>query len=150
MAHKQILRKKAFLVGMVESVNNTVVLDDLEASVMEIVLDFVYGCNVVVPSNLAVSVFKASDRLQLPDLTKLTVDILKGGIGHESLTDVLQIAGDFINEELWEACVEFANSNRHNLCQIIGSSHFLNFMRTHAELAQRFLMDILEQTVLTS
>lgn len=100
---------------MLESVDNVVALTDLDASVMEIILDFVYGRLVHVPSDQAVAVFKASDRLELPDLTRLVVDILKNEISTETIADVLQIAGNFMNQELWTACVEFAKPNVRNL-----------------------------------
>ena len=113
---------------MVESVDNVVVLDDIEACVMEVVLDFAYGRVVSVAPDQAVAVFKASDRLQLPDLTRLVVGILKNGIQSDTIADVLNIAGNYMNEELWSACVTFTRSNTHHLRRISPSlclSHFL-------------------------
>lgn len=148
---------------MVEAVDNIVCLQDLEASVMEIVLDFVYGRVVSIPPEHAIAVFKASDRLQLPDLTKLVVGILKDEIQSDTIADVLQIAGNFMNEELWMACVQYTKANMHNLrraqpgllcsisvvscVDIIGSQHYLQFMKSNAELAQRFQLDILEHSL---
>ena len=104
-----------WVLGMVESVDSVVVLDDIEASVMDAVLDFVYGRVVSVAPDQAVAVFKASDRLQLPDLTRLVVGILKNDIQLDTIFDVLHIAGNYMNEELWSACVAFTRSNTHQL-----------------------------------
>jgi len=152
-AHKFILAaqsayfSKMFESGMMESVDSVVILDDLQASVVGIVLDFIYGRVISVPSDLAIAVFKASDRLQLPALTRLIVGILKDEIQLDTIPDVLQIAGNFMNEDLWTACVQFTKANMHNLHHIIGSQNYLEFMKSNAELAQRFLLDILEHPI---
>jgi len=99
---------------MIESVESVVVLDDLDASVMAIILDFVYGRILEVPEEHAVALFKASDRLQLPELNKMAVGLLKDQVKSETITDVLQIAGNFMNEELWMACVEYIKANMVN------------------------------------
>ena len=100
---------------MVEAVDNVVKMDDLSPSVMEIILDFIYGRAVSIPADHAVAVFEASDRLNLPDLTTVVIGILKNDIQCETITDVLHIAGNYMNDELWTACVDYAKANTHNL-----------------------------------
>lgn len=134
---------KMFQSGMMESVSNMVTLADILPEVMEVILDYLYGRTVTIPNNLAVSLFKASDRLEIPDLTHVVVGELKSEINAESVAAILQIAGRYDNPDLWMACTSFAKSSRNNLASVIRSPDYLHLMEATPDLAQRFQLDVL-------
>ncbi|GMH44894.1 hypothetical protein BSKO_12851 [Bryopsis sp. KO-2023] len=149
LAHKTILASRSryfatmFTSGMVESATDTVTLDDINPDVMDIILDFVYGRTMSIPSNLAVALFTASDRLEIPDLTKVVVCELKSEINVENIAAILQIAGRYDNSELWDACISFARGSRGILASILRGSDYLHLMEVSADLAQKFQLDVL-------
>lgn len=128
---------------MIESISNKVILNEMDPEVLNVILDFMYGRVVTVPSNIAISVFKASDQLQISELTKLMVSILKSGIHTENVANILRIAGEYANDELWDACVNFSRMNTSNLLGILMSKEYLQLMEANSELSQRFQIDVL-------
>lgn len=150
-AHKLILAArspyfaKMFESGMLESVSNSVTITDIPPEVMDVILDFIYGKTVKIPNKLAVSLFKASDRLEIPDLTEVVVGELKSEINAESVAAILQIAGRYDNSELWNSCIYFASSSHKNLVSVVQSPDYLHLMEATPDLAQKFQLDVLIQ-----
>jgi hypothetical protein len=127
-------------------------ITDVRPEILELLLQFMYGCLGAVPPQspplqlAPADLFAAADRYGLARLREACASILMADImSTESVADCVLLAERHGHAALMEACVVFAGVSIPQLQAVHASPGYLELCKTEPGLAQRFLKASLEQ-----
>ncbi|KAG1656727.1 hypothetical protein FOA52_011603 [Chlamydomonas sp. UWO 241] len=119
---------------------------DAQPEVVELMLQFMYGCLDAVPPQSAQLLFAAADRYGLARLREACASILMEDImSAESVTGCVLLAEQHGHSALMEACVAFAGISHPQLQDVLSSPNYLTLCAADPGLAQHFVKASLEQ-----
>jgi hypothetical protein len=119
---------------------------DAQPEVVELLLQFMYGCLGAVPPQSALLLFAAADRYGLARLREACASVLMADImSTESVTGCVLLAEHHGHTALMEACVAFTGVNHAQLQAVLSSPGYITLCEADSGLAQRFVKASLEQ-----
>ena len=101
-----------FRSGMRESRENEVQVQDCSKGVFLLFLEYIYlGKILDIEMEDAIELYVLSHRYQEDELNSRCLDVIRGGLSHEHVSELLAEAGGLDIDALKDACMEYAVSN---------------------------------------
>ncbi|GMH41616.1 hypothetical protein BSKO_09526 [Bryopsis sp. KO-2023] len=121
---------------MKENQTRRVEVAEVTYPVMNIVLQYLYGCLDEVPAEFTMDVFRAADLYEVPGLRSECLKLMMNDMDVSTLVDFWHLAHRFSIDELTHACVELASDNPFDLVQ---SPSFQSYKECEPQLATQLL-----------
>ncbi|GAX74203.1 hypothetical protein CEUSTIGMA_g1652.t1 [Chlamydomonas eustigma] len=120
-------------------------VSDVQPQIMEIMLQYIYGCLEAVPQDLAMQLFSASDRYGLTQLREVCFQVLLKEMALDNVTGCVLLADRHQHEGLLKACVSFAGKSYSQMQQVLSSAGYLHLTIADPRLGQQFLQASMQQ-----
>ena len=102
---------------MAEAISGVVKIDDFDSEVIETMIYFIYNEEIQEKKMISADLLKAASKYNLADLVELCIEHFKSNLSLDSVLDVLIVAHQTNQKELFDAASDFVAKNKGNVAK---------------------------------